>query len=114
RLPRRPHNEAADFAADRVDRLLALDLDVAGCILGDPASVLLGSRAKLCPELVGGAAGAFDHLRRSGPGLLKLGLGTMQPVLRLDARPLGSVELFADLPLAPLSRRHHPPAHPPA
>ena len=102
------HHEVGHLGADRIDRLLALGLDVASRVLDDSAGVLLGSGAQLCPQLVGGAAGALDDSGRLSPGFLELPLGEAQAVLRLVARPFGGGKLLADLSLAP--RRPPSPA----
>src|SRR5256885_3067575 len=90
-------DDVRHLQANRLDRALALGIDVPAGRLDDPPGFFAGLLLRLLLNSFGGAVRLVDDLSRLFPGLENLGPGGLEPLFSFLARFLGLLQLLLDL-----------------
>src|SRR2546423_5134397 len=110
-------NDVRHWQANRVNRALALGIDVPASRLDDAPRLFAGLLLRLLLDSFGGAVRLLDDLPRLFPGPENLGPGGLELLLSFFARFLGLLQLLLDLLLPRFggsnNRRVDPPREDP-
>src|SRR5713226_8671689 len=101
------HDKVRNFAAHRLDRTLALGLDLFLCGIDGSLRLLFCFLLELLTELLTRLCGSVDHALGRLARVFQLRLGLFQTLLRFGSRELGLFQLPRDRLLAGLSQLHY-------